>query len=474
MSFLKTNAKIIVPVGILVGVLAIGSGVLGYQINSDKIANNVIVADVDLSKLTKEQATIKLNKNEKFKKIILKHRKLKWDVDPGSLNLKIDFDKTVEDAYMVNRNGSIFSNMYKTMKADFGSKSIIPLVMTYDKDKLNKKLIDIKAELDSPVKNATMEYKDEKTVVVPDEPGRTMNVLDSAKKVDTSLKKDKFTIDLAVKLKEAKFKAVDLKGIDSLLASYSTSFGGMQGRDYNIKKSAEDSGGIVLKPGDEFSFNGLTGDKTIANGYKYAPVIESGKLVLGCGGGVCQTSSTIFNTALLSGMEITNRRNHTIPSDYVSLGRDATVYDGNPGQDFKFKNPFKNNIYLKNFVYEGKIYSQIYGSKKDMQNIEISTQMLGSRGAGSKTIQDPTLPAGRKVIEKYSRPGYTVVTYRIYKDKSGKTIKTEKIGISSYPAQMGIVRVGSKPAAPKPKAVPSTPRVVPQQTPPPNSQAQGQ
>ena len=71
---------------------------------------------------------------------------------------------------------------------------------------------------------------------------------------------------------------------------------------------------------------------------------------MGIGGGVCQTSSTIFNAALLSGMEITTRRSHTIPSDYVNMGRDATVFDGNPGQDLKFKNPFKHNVYIKNYM----------------------------------------------------------------------------------------------------------------------------
>lgn len=455
MSFLKKNAKIVIPIGVILGILIIGTSVLGYKISTDKITKNVYVAGINLQNLTKSQAITKLEKSNKFKNITLSHKDMKWEVSPSDLEMNIDFTKTVEEAYNSNRSGNFFSNIISTLKSEFGSKTNISLSTTYNDSKLDKKLVAIKSELDAPVKNATMSYKDEKVTMIPDEAGREMNVEQSKKKIDEFIKKDNFQVDLVVKLEQAKFKADDLKGIDTLLGGFSTNYGGMPGRDYNIKKSAEDSSGIILKPGEEFSFNGITGDKTIKNGYKYAPVIESGKLTMGVGGGVCQTSSTIFNAALLSGMEITTRRNHTIPSDYVALGRDATVYDGNPGQDFKFKNPFKHNVYIKNFVSNGKMISQIFGSKTDYQNIDVTTQMLGSTGAGTKTIQDPTLPAGKKVVEKYASPGYTVATYRIYKDDKGNTTKTEKIGISSYPAKMGIVRVGAKPVAKTPSKVPS-------------------
>ncbi len=445
MSFLKENKKVVIPVGIILGILVVGTSVLGYQVSSDKIAKNVYVAGINIQNLTKSQAISKLENSKKFDNITLNHKDMKWQISPSDLDMKIDFKKTVDNAFNINRSGGFISNIFTTLKSDFGSKTNISLATTYDVAKLEKKLTSIKDELDAPVKNASLLYKDEKTSVVPDEDGREMNVAESKKKIDGEIKNDKFDISLVVKLEQAKLKADDLKGIDTLLGGFSTNYGGMPGRDFNIRKSAQDSSGIILKPNDEFSFNGLTGEKTISNGYKYAPVIESGKLTMGVGGGVCQTSSTIFNAALLSGMEITTRRNHTIPSDYVALGRDATVYDGNPGQDFKFKNPYKHNIYIKNFTANGKIYSQIFGNKEDFSNIDVTTQMLGYTGAGSKTITDPTLPAGKKVVEKYASPGYTVATYRIYKDASGKTTKTEKIGISSYPAKMGIVRVGAKP-----------------------------
>lgn len=457
----------IIVASTVLAVLMIATGVLASQAYSDKIAKNVIVAGVNIGDLNKKEALNTLKKEGKFKNITLKYKDQKWTVPESDINLKIDFNKTVEDAYKYNKGNGFFTDLGRTLKSDFGHENKINLSMEYDKKALENKMNEIKGKLDSPVKNATVDIVDEKVKIIPEESGRDMNVYSSLNKTVNNLKKNIFETELVVKLNPASLKAAELKGIDTLLGSYETTYGGMENRDYNIKKSTIESGGMLLKPGEEYSFNGITGEKTIENGYKSAPIIESGKLVPGIGGGVCQTSSTIFNTALLSGMEITNRRNHTIPSDYVSLGRDAMVVDGNPGQDFKFKNPFKHPVYIKNYVSGNKIGSQIFGFKEDKQNIKISTEMLGSFGGGSKTITDPSLPAGKRVVEKPARSGYNVVTYRSYLDENGKIIKTEKVANSSYPSQTGIIRVGAAvKKTPTPSAKPSKqakPAVNPQQ-----------
>ena len=157
-------------------------------------------------------------------------------------------------------------------------------------------------------------------------------------------------------------------------------------------------------PGEEFSYNEATGPRSVENGYKEAPIIVNGKVQNGPGGGVCQVSTTIYNSALNSGLEITDVRNHSLASTYAPKGKDATVSDGSI--DFKFKNPYKHPIYIKNFVYGGVITSEIYGNSKDKQNISIVTE-----NAGISNV---------------------VKTYRIYKDSYGKTIKREYIATSSY------------------------------------------
>ena len=474
MNIFKDHKKaVIISAGVLIGALVLGTGALSMQVASDKILKGVKVANVDLGGMTKDQALTKLESLDTLKNIKMYYGDQSWKVSASDIDLKINYKSTVDSAYNYNRKNGVFTNLVRTLQADFGSKSNIGLDMSYNDAKLNDSLKQVKSKLDSEVKEATLDYdyKTKKTTIVADEPGKTMNLQASHDRLVKNLAADKFESEMVVKLEQAKFTKADLKGIDTLLGAYSTVYGGLSSRNYNIEKSTKDSSGIVLKPGQEYSFNGLTGEKTIARGYKAAPVIESGKLVMGIGGGVCQTSSTIFNAALLSGLEITNRRSHTIPSDYVNMGRDATVFDGNPGQDLKFKNPFKHNVYIKNYTYGSKVISEIYGSSSDYKNIEIATQVLGSYGGGSKTISDPSLPAGARVVEKYSRAGYNVVTYRQFKDEKGNVVKSEKIGYSNYPSQVGVVRVGAAKAA-KPAAKPGQ-TAKPQQAAPAPAPSQG-
>lgn len=455
-QYMKKNIKII-SASVVLALLLGTTGYLSYQISSDKILKNTYVSGVYVGNMTKSEAVEKLKSSKELSDIVIKYGDKTWSTPVSDLNVKMDYQKMVDDAYSYNRSNGFVSNLIATLKGDFGSKKFISATMSYDKETLKSKVETIKKELDSKVKNATLSADENGNVtVVKEEAGREVDVDKNTSLIAKNMSMGKLKTTLDVKLEEPSIKSDLFKGIDTILSSYSTTFGGLSGRDYNIIKSTNESGGIILKPGEEYSFNGITGEKTIANGYRTAPVIESGKLVAGIGGGVCQTSSTIFNAALLSGMEITERRSHTIPSDYVKIGRDATVFDGNPGQDLKFKNPYKHNVYIKNFISGNKVVSQIFGSKEDVQNIDIVTSLLSSYGAGNKVINDPSLPAGKKVVSEYSRPGYKAVTYRIFKDKQGNKIKTETIGYSNYPAKAGVVRVGSaKAPATKPqKATP--------------------
>ena len=96
--------------------------------------------------------------------------------------------------------------------------------------------------------------------------------------------------------------------------------------------------GTILKPGEVFSFNKVVGRRTIRNGFYEALEMVYGDLVTGIGGGVCQPSSTLFQAALLAGLGITDRSNHSEPVNYTDRGLDATVYwVGDRQIDFKFK-----------------------------------------------------------------------------------------------------------------------------------------
>jgi hypothetical protein len=109
-----------------------------------------------------------------------------------------------------------------------------------------------------------------------------------------------------------------------------------ESRIKNIKIAAKALTGYVLKKGEEFSFNTVVGERTTEKGYEEATIFVSGEKVDGVGGGICQISSTLYNLALLSKFEITERHVHQLPVTYVEKGKDATVAFGS--LDLRFVN----------------------------------------------------------------------------------------------------------------------------------------
>ena len=110
-----------------------------------------------------------------------------------------------------------------------------------------------------------------------------------------------------------------MKSIDTVLGSYSTTFNQSQyGRNYNIALALDRCDGSVVMPGETFSYNDATGPRIVSNGFKYASVIVAGDYQDAPGGGVCQGSTTLFNAVLLSGLDITQVRNHSKKSSICS------------------------------------------------------------------------------------------------------------------------------------------------------------
>ena len=114
-----------------------------------------------------------------------------------------------------------------------------------------------------------------------------------------------------------------------------------------------------------FSFNAVVGPREAEQGYREAPIIINDELVPGVGGGICQVSSTLYNAVLLSGLKPVERRNHSLPSAYIGLGRDATVSYG--GIDFKFKNTRPEPVMICSRVSGNQLFMAILGTARGEQ-----------------------------------------------------------------------------------------------------------
>lgn len=148
----------------------------------------------------------------------------------------------------------------------------------------------------------------------------------------------------------------------NLYATYSSNYVNNANRTNNLKIASNAISGTIVQPGQTFSFNSVVGPRTTAKGYKSAPIFSGSGTENGIGGGICQVASTMFNTALIANVGISERHQHSQRVSYVPLGRDAAIYGTT--QDFKWKNTTGYPIRVIMTVNDGKITCSFYTNVK--------------------------------------------------------------------------------------------------------------
>ena len=209
-------------------------------------------------------------------------------------------------------------------------------------------------------------------------------------------------IELKVVVTEPKIKTGEVNdlGIKERLGIGESTFNGsIPSREHNVALTAAKLNGILLAPGEVFSFNQRLGDVSAATGYRQAYIIKGGRTILGDGGGVCQVSTTMFRVALDAGLPIVERRAHAYRVAYyeqnAAAGIDATVYE--PSPDFKFKNDTPGHILIQTMVNTGTNYMkiEIYGTSDGRVATISNARIWGQTAPPAPLYQDdPTLPTG--------------------------------------------------------------------------------
>lgn len=248
------------------------------------------------------------------------------------------------------------------------------------------------------------------------------------------------------------------RAITGVMGSYTTRFPGYQvQRNHNIRLAANALNGRILLPGERLSYNQAVGKRTLRQGFRPAPVIINGEKQLGIGGGICQVSSTLYNAALMSELKIVRRANHSIPVDYVPLGRDATVTD--TGIDFVIENPYDHPIALATELGRSSLALRILGQPIEGRTVMLKTEQSLLKTPPIQRVPDPNLPAGKERVLKKGTAGVRVVLWReVYQD--GVRIKRERVATSTYRAQPRVIAVGTKPPVPPRPATEESPTLA--------------
>ncbi len=178
--------------------------------------------------------------------------------------------------------------------------------------------------------------------------------------IDKSLEGGFEQVRICTRVIKRQLTTEDIKARTQKIYSFTTYFDADNtDRSGNIRLAASKINGCTVKSGETFSFNGTVGARTEGNGFKPAKIIEDGKFVLGFGGGVCQVSTTLYNAALLSGLEIVEYHPHSLQVGYVAPSRDAMV--SGSYFDLKFKNNRLTPIYVRVNCGLGSITCTVYG-----------------------------------------------------------------------------------------------------------------
>ena len=264
--------------------------------------------------------------------------------------------------------------------------------------------------------------------------------IDEAKALITG-DKEEYTIPLKVLYPSVSIDDISLEAFPNKLATYTTNYASSSyGRANNVALAAEKIDGTVLMPGDVFSYNDTVGRRTKQAGFQEAPAYANGEVVSEVGGGICQVSSTLYNTVLRANLEIVDRTNHMFQVGYVPIGTDATVSWGAP--DFKFKNNREYAIKIVSSTSGRNLTIDIYGlSQDDDCDVEIVSYRTGTVGYRTTYTTDSSLDSGETKVIQSGSNGATSVTYRILK-KDGEEVKREEVSRDTYSPHNKIVATG--------------------------------
>ncbi len=224
--------------------------------------------------------------------------------------------------------------------------------------------------------------------------------LEEAKAMISSEKKEEYSIPLTIIRPNVTTNMIGTEAFPDMLSTFSTRYAASnRNRTTNLMLAANKINGTVLMPGETFSYNKVVGARTIAAGYKEAPIYVEGRVEDGLGGGICQITSTLYNAVIYANLEITQRTNHQFVPSYVTASRDATVVYG--ALDFQFKNNRNYPIKLVCSVSGGIANFQIFGMRQeDDVEVQISSYETGRTATAIYSEAYKILKRNGQVVDK--------------------------------------------------------------------------
>lgn len=342
----------------------------------------------------------------------------------AELGVRVDVDRVLELARKVGHEGSLADRIHDGQRAKRGEVNV-PFSFRLDDEALSARLAPLRELTDRDPIDARYDFANQKVVehqpgLYLDEEGAHAAVLQAA--MDGRDVVELRRVELPPRISSDYVASIDTS---TLLARFETRFSrsGAQGRRArNIEVAASRLSGLVLVPGELYSFNAIVGPRTVENGFHRAYEIFRGEMIEGVGGGTCQVSSTLYAAAFLAGLEPVERLPHSRPLAYIPIGLDATVVY--PVVDFKFRNPYDFPVAVHAEVVGNTVRFELYGRDKPAE-ITFGREIVSTRPFRRRLEEQPGL-RGKILRKQHGLVGYTVERERrfVYRDGTERVEKS--------------------------------------------------
>ena len=465
----KKSKKGKIIAAILILLLLAGAGVTwamygDYVQNADKLLagstfyNGIVVEGIDTGEKTRAEVLELAEKKQAETRpdldITIQAGDKEHTLTKDDFKFTYDTEKIVSEAYAFGRGGSKFVRYQKVKELQF-NKRVYKITATVDESSIADAVKKLKKKINVPaiqphVSKFTPGAK-KQFRFVEGQTGITCDDEDLENQITAFLKDDEEQGTIIAKVSETpmKYTLKEVKQNTKLVSTYSTVSTNNVNGNHNMALALSKINGMILNPGDVFSFNKTTGDSTSGiNGFRPAGAISNGRAVTEYGGGICQASTTMYGASVRADLKIDERHNHTWPSTYVPIGQDASI--NYPTADLKVKNDKKFPIYIQAYMTGATLTIKMYGEQpKEYDKIEVTSQQTATINPGpTQTINTSALPKGKTEVERPAKIGKRASAFKIYY-KNGKVIKSTALFSSYYPPVSGIIKKGTKVEKPK-------------------------
>ncbi|HBW37137.1 VanW family protein [Desulfosporosinus sp. BICA1-9] len=423
-----------------------GLYLLFYSWDHHLIVEGVKISGVNVSNLSEKLAREAMDKEIhrlKNQTIQLELDEFSHEVTLEELGLIVSAESALKLAYDYGRSGSLKDKVFSKMSASNGIE--LDLEQDWNETKLVETINKNFAEFNKLATDASFMITPQNTMLIKGEQvGRMINTEALIQKIKgINVYKPGPEIRLEFKSKTPLLTASQLEEqkITGLLSTYTTRFDSSQtARSENVRLAAKALDGAIIKPDGTLSFNQIVGERTVEAGYLDAYIIVNGQFVPGLAGGICQVSSTLYNTGILANLSVTQRSNHDLAISYVPLGQDATV--AFPDLDLKFLNNTGGYLLVRTKLGNNTITIELYGKVNPGQEVVIANTIESVIPFVEERLVDETLARGQTLVKQEGQQGYIVNTTRTVK-VNGQVIKAEPLKKSRYQPLPKITAIGA-------------------------------